>query len=130
MQIKGHGAKLPQKQGKAITALLLCDTLEKAAKQIGIAPSTLYRWLQDTEFNAAYRAAKIACVSQAIGRIQQISGEAVETLRAIMIDKDKPSSTRVAAARCVLEISIKSIELEDMEDRITAIEEKISKGVR
>ena len=127
MQMKGHGAKLPRKQGEAITALLLCDTLDKAAKQVGVAPSTLYRWLQEEEFNTAYREAKTACMSQVIGRLQQISSEAVETLRTIMIDQDKPTSSRVQAARTILETSIKAVELEELGERLDSLEEMVNR---
>jgi len=122
----GHGAKLPRKQGEAITALLVCRTMGKAAQQTGVAPSTLYRWLQEDEFKTAYRKAKADCVSQAIGRLQQTSGEAVETLRAIMIDKGKPPSTRVASAKTILDTAIKAFEIEELESRIKAIEKKIA----
>jgi len=125
MQVKGHGAKLPRKQGEAIVALLQCDTVEKAAKQIHVAPSTLYRWMQEEEFKTNYREAKSACVSQAIGRLQQTSSEAVQTLRTIMIDKDKPASTRVQAARIILESSFKAVETENLMERLLKLEEII-----
>ena len=125
MKMHGHGAKLPRKQGEAITALLVCKTMEKAAQQTGVAPSTLYRWLQEDKFKTAYRKAKTACVSQAIGRLQQTSAEAVETLRSIMIDKGKPASTRVQAARTILDTAIKAVEIEELESRIKTIENKL-----
>jgi hypothetical protein len=61
-------------------------------------------------------------VSQAVAHLQRVSGEAVETLRVIMNDDQKPSSVRVTAARVILEISIKAVELEDLEVRIAALE--------
>lgn len=123
----GHGAKLPRKQSEAIAALLLCETMEKAAQHIQVAPSTIYRWMQGDEFRAAYREAKGACVSQAIGRLQQASSEAVETLRTIMLDQNKPTSTRVQAAKIILETSIRGVELEDVDERIERLEQYIER---
>jgi hypothetical protein len=61
-------------------------------------------------------------VSQAVAHLQRVSGEAVETLRTIMNDDQKPSSARVTAARVILELSIKAVELEDLEVRIASLE--------
>jgi hypothetical protein len=125
--MQGHGAKMPRKQEQAIVALIAAETVEKAAQQINVAPSTLYRWLHEDEFRAAYREAKTACVSQAIGRLQQASAEAVETLRTIMRDQTKPASTRVQAARIILETSLKAVEVEEIQDRINRLEEIVQK---
>ena len=122
MQVRGHGAKLPHKQENAIVALIASETVEKAAQHIGVAPSTLYRWLSDKEFKKSYREAKAVCVSQAIGRLQQISFEAVETLRQLMLNKETPSASRVAAARTILDSAIKAVELESLEARVENLE--------
>jgi hypothetical protein len=49
---------------------------------------------------------------------------AVETLEAIMQDSEAPASARVSAAKAVLEMAIKAVELEDLEARITALEQQ------
>jgi len=67
----GHGAKFGRKKEEAIGALLLHRNTEEAARAVGIAPKTLLRWLQIPEFQAAFRAAKWAVYSQAIGRLHQ-----------------------------------------------------------
>lgn len=125
--MKGHGAKLPRKQQQAIAALIEYPTMKEAAKTVGIGEVTLFRWMQDQEFQRAYRRAKKQVVDQAISRLQQVSREAVEALRAVMNDADKPPSARVTAAKAVLDMSIKAIEIEDLEARINALEQKLSK---
>jgi hypothetical protein len=70
-QIKGHGAKFDRKMEEAIMALLTHPTVEAAARAIDVAPTTLMRWLKDTEFDAAYRAARLAAFRQSIARLQQ-----------------------------------------------------------
>jgi DNA-binding MurR/RpiR family transcriptional regulator len=126
MQIKGHGAKLPHKQERAIVALIAAGTVEKAAEQISVSPSTLYRWMQDKDFKNSYRNAKSDLVTHAITRLQQISSESAETLREIMQDKEKPASARVTAARAILDTAIKAVEYENLLVRIEKIEKLVA----
>jgi transposase-like protein len=114
--------KLTPVQERAIVALLSNSTMKRAAKSVGVDDRTLFRWLQDKDFHAAYRAARRETVTQAIARLQQASSEAVNTLREIVKDKGQPAPARVSAAKAILEFSIKSVELEDMADRVAEIE--------
>ena len=121
----GHGSKLPRKKQQAIAALIEAPTIKEAAGIVGIGEATLFRWLQDGDFQSAYRDAKRRVVDQAITRIQRISGQAVETLRNIMTDDNMPASSRVACAKTILDMSIKAIELENLEVRVKSLEEHI-----
>jgi len=114
--------KLTPVQERAIVALLSNSTMKRAAKSVGVDDRTLFRWLQDKDFHTAYRAARRETVTQAIARLQQASTEAVNTLREIVKDKKHPAPARVSAAKAILEFSIKSVELEDMADRVAEIE--------
>lgn len=109
-------------QEKAIAALLSASTIAAAAKRVSVGERTLYRWLQAPDFVAAYRAARREAVSQAIAQLQQHSGDAVQVLVSIANDKNKPVYARVAAARSILEFAVKAVELEDMAQRIEALE--------
>lgn len=120
----GHGAKLPQKKEQAIIALLACPTIHAAAEQIGIAPVTLYRWLREESFVEAYREARKEAVGRAITVIQNSAGEAVRTLSQIMQDPNASPSSRVSAAKTVLEFSIKAVEIDELERRIKTLEER------
>jgi transposase-like protein len=122
MQVKGHGAKFGRKQEEAIAALLTQRTTDEAARSIGIAPSTLLRWLKDAAFTASYREARRAAYSQSVARLQQASSTAVTVLLKVMIDPAMPASSRVRAADSVLDHAAKAIELEDIEARIAELE--------
>jgi hypothetical protein len=52
--------KLARKQEEAILALLTQRNVEDAARVAKVAPRTLYRWMKDRAFDAAYRDAKRA----------------------------------------------------------------------
>jgi hypothetical protein len=119
-------AGLTRKQDETIAVLLTVPTIAAAAKQVGVGERTLFRWLHsDPTFQAAYRDARRACVQQAIARIQQATSTAVTTLEAVMRDPDKPSSSRVSAAKAVLELALKAIEVEDLEVRVATLEQAL-----
>lgn len=120
--MRGHGSKFPRKKQAAIAALLEHPTVREAAEAVKIGESTLLRWMQDPAFKAAYRSAKQQIVNHSITRLQQATGEAVDTLREIMKDKDKPPSPRVTAAKAILDIVFKAIEIEDIQSRLEDLE--------
>ena len=115
-------AKLTPKQERAIAALLARPTIEGAAEVLGINPATVHRWLGEPAFEAAYRTARRAAVTQAVTRLQQVSSGAVAVLVQVMADTANPAGTRVSAAKTVLEFSFRAVELEDLAERIAALE--------
>lgn len=120
--MKGHGEKVTRKQELTIAALLTAPSVGAAAQQAGIAEPTLYRWLKDAAFQTAYRDARRQVVQHAIVQVQRATGEAVETLRAVMQDPEAPASAKVSAAKAILETAVKAVELEDLEARIAMLE--------
>jgi hypothetical protein len=120
--MKGHGAKFGRKKEEAIVALLTQRNTEEAARSIGIGSATLLRWLQIPEFQAAFRAAKWAAYSQSIARLHQMSSAAVSTLGKVMVDPGTPSATKVRAADSILNHTIKAIETENLEARLSELE--------
>ena len=116
---------LTPKQEKAISALLSQPTIEAAAASLRINPATVHRWLQEPAFADAYRSARRDAVGQAVTRLQQVSGGAVAVLVQVMADKSTPAGTRVNAAKTVLEFSFRAVELEDLAERIAALEQQM-----
>ena len=114
--------KLTRKQETLIAALLLAPSLEAAATQTGISLVTAWRWMKQTEFQKAYKNAKRELATHATTLLQRFASTAVSTLASIMVDGKAPASSRVAAARTVLEMAVHGIELEDLAVRIEALE--------
>ena len=110
------------KQEEAIIALLSNRGVEDAARAVKITPRTLYRWLNEPEFDKAYRKARRAAFGQATARLQQMSGAAVATLGKMMVDQTAPPSTRVRAAEVIINNAARAIELEDVEARVGELE--------
>ena len=127
-QKSGHGSKFSSKKEAAVAALLSQRTIDEAAKTAGIGTQTLYRWLKLPEFQAAYLEARRATVAQSNARLQQYSSAAVSTLFKVMLDPDSPASTRVRAADSVLDHAKQSIDQEDIEVRVAALERAAQTG--
>jgi hypothetical protein len=121
-QMSGAKGKLGRKQEAAVLALLSSRNLDEAARVAGVTTRTLYRWMKEPEFDAAYREAKRSAFSQSVARLHQMASAAVMTLGKIMIDSNAPASTRVRAADCVLNHTTKAVELEDLEGRLSELE--------
>lgn len=122
---KGHGEKKTRMTEPAIIALLTEPTLKEAAKKVGISEATLWRWMQEPEFKEAFRDAKKQSVSQAVSQLQQSSGEAVQTLRDVMGDGAAPHSSKVSAAKTILDMALKAVETEELEARIEELEKQL-----
>lgn len=120
--MRGHGSKFGRKKEEAIAALLTQRNVEEAARVAGIGTQTLNRWMKVPEFEAAYREARRAAVSQSNARLQQASSAAVSTLLKIMVDPSAPSSTRVRAADRILDRAKQAIEFDDIQARLAALE--------
>jgi hypothetical protein len=116
---------LSRKKSKAILALLEHRTVGEAAESIGIGQSTMFRWLQDNDFQKHYIQTKRKIIIQVITQLQKMTGEAVEVLRQIMTDNANPPTSRIACAKAILDYAFKGFELEDLAARIDSLEKSI-----
>jgi hypothetical protein len=115
----------PQQEG-AIVALLSDPGLTGAAKAAGVGKATLWRWMQQPAFQAAYRRARRQAVEQALARLQQASGEAVQALLDVANDADAPHASRVSAARAILD-KAQATSTDDLEERLAALERRAAR---
>ena len=114
--------KIRPDEGIGHYCLLSYRTTEEAARVIGVGTATLLRWMKDPGFDAAYRAAKRAAFGQAIAWLHHLSSAAVSTLGKVMLDQATPPATKVRAADSILNHTIKAIDTEDVEARISELE--------
>ena len=117
----GHGEKQSRKREAAIAALLQAASVEAAAGQVGVAPSTLRRWLQQPDFAREYRAAGRATLEHAIGLLQRHTTLAVATLLR-NCGAGAPEAVQVRAALGILAHAVKGVEVLDLETRLTDLE--------
>jgi DNA-binding MurR/RpiR family transcriptional regulator len=126
--VKARGEKFSRSSERAIVALLSEPTIQEAALKSGISETTLWRWLQRPDFNEQYREARKRMVEVAIAQLQQACGEAVTTLRTVMKNTRAAPSARVMAAKACLDTTLKKIEADDLEARISELEKIISQS--
>ena len=63
-------------------------------------------------------------MEQLTTQLQQIGGDAVGVLRSILRDDRVPASSRVTAARLVLEMAYRGIEIEELALRLEQLERR------
>jgi transposase-like protein len=122
--MKGHSGKLSRKQEQAIAALLEQPTLEAAARAIGVADVTLWRWMKQPEFANEYRTARRQVLETALAQLQQTARAAAEALRRNLTCGNP--SVEVRAALGVLEQAVKAAEWLDVEERLAQLEAQLA----
>ena len=114
--------KLNAKQHRAISGLLSEPSIRQAAKVADVPEKTLFNWLKNADFDAAYRAARRDSVQQATARLQYASSAAVSILYQLMTRDSVHASIRLSAAKTILDLAIKAIEIDDLTARLEALE--------
>ena len=99
--MRGHGAKLDRRREALIAALLGTGTIGEAARQVGVSPATVYRWMRDADFIVAYRQARRRALEVAVGRLQALACDAVGALERNLAT-EAPAAVQLRAADIVL----------------------------
>jgi hypothetical protein len=118
-----HGSKFGHEKEEAIAALLTQRNVGEAAGAALSGTQTQIRWLKIPEFQAAYREARPAAVSESNARLQPAFSAAVSRLLKIMVGANAPALARVRAADRILERTNQGVENEDIEVRVAALEQ-------
>lgn len=107
----------------------------------GIGERTLYGYTQDPEFMERYQAECESLVVDAARQAQQTIAEALDTLKAVMKDKNAQPYARISASRSILEYALKLQERcdsqrqtikpdEDKDDALSASLRVLAKGLQ
>jgi hypothetical protein len=94
----------------------------RAAEQVGVDARSIYRWLEDPTFAAAFRRTRREAFAQAMSTTQRYAGLAVHSLAKVMSDSNANPQARVAAATALLKFSRESLELDSLVERIEQLE--------
>jgi hypothetical protein len=111
-----------------VTALAFGATVENAARKAGIGERTAYRRLADAAFRARVDQARQEAVLRTAGMLTGAALGSVKTLVDLQQDVSVPASVRRGAARDVLEMAVKYRDSAEMEQRLAAIEDRLSKA--
>lgn len=111
-----------------LAALAIGATVENAARKAGMSERTAYRHLADPDFQARVEQMRRENLARTGGMLSGAGLASVKTLVDLAQDVSVPASVRRGAARDVLDMAVKYRESAEMEQRLAAIEERLSKA--
>ena len=85
-----------------IAALLVNGTIRAAAAAVGISERAIYDRMNESTFQALYKAAKADLVRAAVIRLNNQLQTAIDTVAAIMSDENNNPAIRLQAAQTIL----------------------------
>jgi hypothetical protein len=116
-------SKLTNRQTKFLPVLLASSTYTDACRRGQVSRQTLYEWLRQPAFKAELGRQRDELVAQGFALLSQSVVKAVETLVGLLDTGD--GRLKRLAARDVLDQHVKFRELDDLTQRIEAIEERL-----
>jgi hypothetical protein len=107
-------------------ALLLASgrTIKEAAAECRVGERTVHTWLGDPDFRGMVSDLQGRLLIEAVGRLSEASGRAVETLVALL--QDASSQIRLRAAVAVLDQTMKARERIELEERLARLEQLVA----
>ncbi len=121
-------AKLTDRQIKAIPSIVGSPTFSEGCKKAKINKTTLYKWLKKPEFKAELDRQRDEVASEAFGVLSQSLTKAVETLAALLDNKD--DRLKRLTAKDVIDFIIRHKENEDLNRRLSEVEKRLAEGPR
>jgi hypothetical protein len=121
-------SKLTARQLKAIPHIVSSPTYTEGCKKAKINKTTLYKWLKESVFKAELDRQRDEVAAEAFGILSQGLTKAVETLVGLLDNKD--DRLRRWAAKDVIDFIIRHKEIEDLDERLAVIEQRLDSQKR
>ena len=121
-------AKLTDRQRKAIPHIVACPTYTEGCDKAKINKTTLYKWLKEPEFKAELDRQRDEVTAEAFGVLSQGLTKAVETLVGLLNNKD--DRLKRLTAKDIIDFAIRHKETEDLDKRLTEVEERLAEQSR
>ncbi len=109
------------KRAALVLALARGLTVRQAAQEAGVGERTTHRRLDDPEFRRRVSAVRGELMERACGRLSDAATKAVDVLRELL-DSDA-DTTRLAAARTILQQTVALRTAAELEQRIARLEQ-------
>ena len=120
--------KISTRQKKAIAALITCKNNQEAAKAAGIGYRTICRYLKDDLFLAELHKAEAAIISGAVRTMIDDLPRNSEVMREIREKQRTPEYVKLRACQVIDQSLRKWREIQDIEERLTALEAAVNNG--
>lgn len=105
--------------------LLTCKTLNEAAEKSGVSISTIYRLRKQPSFQKVINQVKDDMFKETIQKAQGYCLDMLEVLKTIANDNTATDSSRVSAARTVLELGLQSRNTELVQQEIEELKRMV-----
>jgi len=115
---------LTDRQIKAIPYLVSSPTYTEGCEKAKINKSTFYKWLKDGDFKAELDRQRDEVAAEAFGSLSQSLTKAVESLVGLLDNAD--DRVKRLAAKDIIGFFVKHKEAEDIDRRLTAIEDRLA----
>ncbi len=119
-----NNGKLTAKQRRTIPFIVSNPTYTEGMQKAKVNRSTFYKWLKEPEFKAELDRQRDEVTAEAFGVLSQSLTKAVETLVGLLDVKD--DRLKRLAAKDVIDFIVRHKENEDLDERLTAIEQRLS----
>jgi hypothetical protein len=123
-QQNNEKTKLSDRQLKAIPIIVANATYTKGCKKARLNRTTFYEWMKQPEFKAELDRQRNEVTAEAFGVLSQGLTKAVETLVGLLDIKD--DRLKRLAAKDIIDFIVRHKENEDLDERLTAIEQRLS----
>jgi len=121
---------LSKNQRRALVAMLRCPTIAAAAREVGLGETTLWRYLRDPVFAEALIERQRIVLKTTTTALVGLSELANEALYEILSDTEAPASVRARVALGIWQHRQDAVELVLLEERLAALEERLTEGAR
>ena len=116
-------SELTARQLKAIPVIVANPTYTEGCKKAKLNRTTFYEWLKIPEFKAELDRQRDEIAAEAFGVLSQSLTKAIETLVSLLNNKD--GRLKRLAAKDIIDFIIRHKENEDLDERLTAIEQRL-----
>jgi len=123
--------KLPNlstKQNAFILDLAVNGNVKRACQVAGISEKTGHNWLKDEDFNKTLHDIRETLVSRSLNSLMMSLDKAVNAVIRILEDERTSTTSKLSAARLIIENSLKFREQQTLLQRVEEIEKQM-KGV-
>jgi transposase len=121
-EVGGAAEELTPKQTAVMVQLLAGAGAEQAAKTVGVGERTVWTWLSTPLFKNELRSRQRQALEGVTRKLQASSSKAVEALERVLGDPMAPHAAVVSAAKAVLDMAYRGVELGDLAERLEELE--------
>jgi AcrR family transcriptional regulator len=115
--------KLRSRQMLAIQHIIASSTIEDACRKAKISKGTFYAWLKDEAFKEELKRQRDGVIKEGLDRLKMAMTKAIDGLIDLMVSPR--ADLRRWVYKDIIDYAFKSIEIENIEERINRIEQSL-----